>query len=354
MVHLNSANDTDRGANRQIAVWLLFVSALVCATVVLGGVTRLTESGLSMTDWRPVTGWIPPMTLEDWQAAFDKYRQSPEYREINQGMSLESFKRIFWFEYAHRVLGRVIGLVFFLPFVWFLARRKVPRPLVPRLWLLLALGAAQGFVGWYMVASGLVDRPSVSPYRLALHLALAFLIHAMLVWTAAGLLHQPAYGSRETRIARLRAWTWALLALTSLTVVSGAFVAGLDAGLYYNTFPLMGDHFIPPDYVNNLPWWRNSFENAAAAQFNHRILAILAVAAIAILAYASRTRILTGLSRSLVRLVVVMALLQGGLGIATLLAYVPIWLAALHQAGALTLFTLVLLLTWSLRQSKVS
>jgi cytochrome c oxidase assembly protein subunit 15 len=338
------------GAPRGVTPWLVLVAALVFGMVVLGGVTRLTESGLSMTDWRPVTGWLPPMSETAWQAEFDQYRASPEYQQVNAGMSVEAFKTIFWFEYGHRLLGRIIGLAFFLPFMVFLATRRLGRPLTLRLTCLLALGALQGAVGWFMVKSGLVDRPSVSQYRLAMHLALAFLIYGALVWTILGLRNTPEYGPAEAGLARQRKIAAWLLALVSLTVISGAFVAGLDAGRYYNTFPLMGGSLIPADYQSGLPWWQNPFENIAAVQFHHRVLAILTVLAVLAFWLVNRGSKLTRHTRLTTQALAVMVLVQAGLGIVTLLNYVPVWLGALHQAGALVLFTFAMMVLCSLRQ----
>jgi cytochrome c oxidase assembly protein subunit 15 len=340
------------GSRGAVIVWLAVVAALVFAMVVLGGVTRLTESGLSMTEWRPVTGWLPPMSQEAWQEVFDKYRTSPEYQQINAGMSLDAFKTIFWFEYAHRLLGRIIGLAFFLPFVAFLLMGRLDRPLTLRLLCLLGLGALQGLMGWLMVKSGLVDRPSVSQYRLALHLLLAFVIYGALVWTILGLRRAPDYGPAETGLPRRRRIAGGLLALISLTVVSGAFVAGLDAGRYYNTFPLMDGALIPPDYGSALPWWQNAFENIAAVQFHHRVIAIVSVIAALGTWLVTRASHLTRRTRHAAAALAAMAVLQAGLGIATLLAYVPVWLGALHQAGALVLFTLAIMLLASLRQRR--
>ncbi len=337
-------------ARRQVAVWLLAVALLVAAMVVLGGVTRLTESGLSMTDWRPVTGWLPPLDAGDWEAAFAGYRESPEYRAVNRGMALEDFKTIFWFEYAHRLLGRILGLAFLLPFAWFLAARRLDRRLALRLAFIFVLGALQGFVGWFMVQSGLVDRPSVSPYRLAMHLALALAIYGMVVWTAASLLKTPDYGAAETAIAGPRRQAYLVLALLSAAVLSGAFVAGLDAGLYYNTFPLMDGRLVPAAWLDLDPWWLNPFQNPAAAQFNHRVLAMATVAAAWLLWLSLGRRTLTRLTRRLAGAAAMAAVVQAALGIATLLAYVPVWLGALHQAGALVLLTLALLVPHSLRQ----
>lgn len=337
-------------SRRQVAVWLLVVASLVCAMVVLGGVTRLTGSGLSMTEWKPVTGWLPPLDLAEWNAAFDRYRQSPEYREVNLGMSLDEFRTIFWFEYAHRLLGRVLGLAFMAPFVWFLVARKLPGRLALWLAFILVLGGLQGVLGWFMVASGLVDRPSVSPFRLAMHLALAFAILGMLVWTAASLLSAPGYGAAEPGVRAPRRRALWVLALVCLTIVAGAFVAGLDAGLYYNTFPLMDGRLVPAAWADMEPWWINPFLNPAAAQFNHRLLAVVALVAALLMWRSFHGLPLMARTRHLAASVALAAVVQAGLGIATLLAYVPVWLGALHQAGALVVFTLALLVVHSLRQ----
>ncbi len=340
------------GSRRSVVVWLTLVATLVFIMVVLGGATRLTESGLSMTEWRPVTGWLPPMSEAAWHAEFEKYRTSPEYKQINAGMSVEAFKTIFWFEFSHRLLGRIIGLAFFLPFVFFLLTRRLDRPFTVRLLWLLGLGALQGLIGWLMVKSGLVDRPNISQYWLALHLSLAFLIYGTLVWTIQELHREPGYGAAETGLSRRRRLAGCLLGLISVTVVSGAFVAGLDAGRYYNTFPLMNSSLIPANYGSVMPWWQNAFENVAAVQFHHRILAILSVFAALATWLATRATHLTGRTRHHARALAVMAVLQAGLGIATLLAYIPVWLGALHQTGAMILFTLAILLLTSLRQHR--
>ena len=337
----------DRNA---VATWLTLVATLIFAMVVLGGVTRLTESGLSMTDWRPVTGWLPPLDQAAWQAAFDAYRHSPEYRQINAGMTLAEFKTIFAYEYAHRLLGRVIGIVFLVPFLFFLARGRLDRSLAWKLAAIFVLGGVQGGVGWFMVQSGLVDRPSVSQYRLAMHLGLAFLIYGVIVWTALGLRHAPAYGAGETWVPGLRRAAGWLLGLVSLTVISGAFVAGLDAGMIYNTFPLMGGHLVPVDWGQLAPWWRNLFENPVAVQFDHRVLALATTLATLGLWLQARRQRLSRRSRRIAGLLALMVLVQAGLGIATLLAGVPVWLGALHQAGALVLFTLAIAFPSSLRR----
>ncbi len=338
---------------RIIAAWLLVGCALVASTLILGGVTRLTGSGLSMVDWEPVSGVVPPLSAESWEREFAAYRDSPEYRLVNRGMSLAEFKRIFRFEYAHRLLGRVIGLVFIIPFAVFLARRMIPRSLVPRLLLLFALGGAQGLLGWWMVQSGLVDIPRVSPYRLTAHLALAVLVYALTLWTALSLLRPgvgggPAAGSG----GGLRRWAGVVLGLAALTLLSGGFVAGLDAGLIYNTFPRMGSGWIPPDLFGATPWWLSPFEDRATAQFNHRVLAMLLLAGVTALWWVC-ARLAAGAARTWAHAGFAAVWVQAALGVATLVLFVPIPLAVLHQANALVLFTALLGLTFELHRPAV-
>ncbi len=336
--------------------WLLVGCALVASTLILGGVTRLTGSGLSMVDWEPVSGIVPPLSAEGWEREFAAYRDSPEYRLVNRGMSLSEFKRIFWFEYAHRLLGRVIGLVFIVPFAIFLWRRIIPRALIPRLLLIFALGGAQGLLGWWMVQSGLVDIPRVSPYRLTAHLALAVLVYALTLWTALSLLRpeagasEPAPEPASGAGIRLGRWAAAVLALASLTLLSGGFVAGLDAGLVHNTFPKMGSDWIPPDLFAASPWWLNLFENRTTVQFDHRVLACLLLVGVTGLWWACARRA-QGTARRWAHVGFAAVWAQAILGVATLLLFVPIPLAALHQANALVLFTALLGLTFELRRS---
>lgn len=330
---------------RAVALWLFAIAALVFCLAVLGGVVRLTGSGLAIADWRPLSGWLPPLDAADWQERFALYRASPEYRQVNTGMELEAFKAIFWLEYAHRLLARMVGLAYALPFAFFLLRRRLPRRLALRLAALLVLGALQGLVGWLTVASGLAEDAAVSPYRLALHLALALAIYGALLWTGFELLQ----AGTMAPAARQARW---LLALVAVTALSGAFVAALDAGLYYNTFPLMAGRAVPADWAGGLPWWRAPFESVAAAQFHHRLLAVATVVAVLVWRLAAR-RAHPALPPRLARLataLAAMALLQAGLGIAALLAYVPVWLGALHQAGALALFTLTVALAAAFRR----
>lgn len=336
-----------RSARKILAAWLLVGCALVASIVVLGGVTRLTGSGLSMVAWEPVSGAVPPLSAEAWGEEFARYQDSPQYRSVNQGMSLVEFKRIFWFEYAHRLLGRVIGLVFLLPFLYFLARRMIPPALIPRLLLMLALGGAQGLLGWWMVKSGLVDIPRVSAYRLTAHLVLAVTVYALMLWTALSLLRAPGGSDPPARLGR---WSGAVLGLAGATLISGGFVAGLRAGLIYNTFPKMGERWVPAELLDLSPWWRNPFENMVTAQFDHRVLAVSLLLGVATLWWACSTARVEGPARVWAHASLAAVLLQLGLGVVTLLRFVPISLAALHQANALVVVTALLGLTFELRR----
>lgn len=330
-------------SRRAIALWLLVCCALIFAMVVLGGVTRLTRSGLSIVEWQPILGALPPLSEAQWEETFAKYRQTPEYLKVNLGMSLAEFKSIFWVEYAHRLLGRVIGLAFLLPFLYFLARRRIERRLVPKLAVLFVLGGLQGGLGWYMVASGLVDNPHVSPYRLTAHLGLAVLIYGYMLWLALGLLRPRTASSATTGAGR---HTWALLALVFVMILSGGFVAGTRAGFAFNTFPLMNGAWVPPGVLALEPWWRNLFENVATVQFDHRLLAYLLIAMTVGLWFSVRR---IEAARRAAWLVYAALALQVALGIATLLWVVPIPLAAAHQAGALLVFSATIYLAHTLR-----
>jgi len=333
---------------RPIAVWLLVCAAMVFAMTIIGAITRLTESGLSMVEWRPLIGTLPPLSDAEWQRVFDLYRQTPEYRINNAGMTLAQFQEIFFWEWFHRVWGRLIGVVFVVPFLWFWASGRIPRPLLPKLFGLLALGAAQGVLGWYMVRSGLVDRPSVSQYRLAAHLGLAVLIFGLLVWLALDLLRGVRRPALLAGAAGVRRHAWAAIALVAVTIFWGALVAGIDAGLAYNTFPLMDGRMLPPEALSLTPAWLNLFENTAMVQFVHRWLGIATGVVVLALWWRGRQVAASGIDREagliggLAAATGIMVLVQIGLGIATLLLYVPIPLAAAHQAGALILLTLLL------------
>jgi cytochrome c oxidase assembly protein subunit 15 len=323
-----------------IAAWLLVCAAMIFSMVVLGGVTRLTGSGLSMVEWDPIFGAVPPLSEETWQQTFDKYKESPEYRKVNYHMDLAGFERIYWVEYAHRVLGRAIGVVFLIPLLAFVALRKVPRDLVPRLFGIFLLGGLQGLLGWYMVKSGLVDNPHVSQYRLTAHLMLAVMIYGYILWVALGLMTPRQEPSRPA--AGLRALAYGVVGLVALTMTSGGFVAGLRAGLAFNTFPLMGGRWVPEGVGALEPWYRNLFENIATVQFDHRVLALITLASvIALWVAALRARLAAGL-RWGVHALLLLAALQVTLGISTLLLHVPVPLASAHQAVALLVLTAAL------------
>ncbi len=334
----------DRPDDRAVGLWLLLCGAMIFAMAVIGAITRLTESGLSIMEWAPLTGALPPLTQAEWERVFALYQQIPEYQEVNRGMSLDEFRSIFWWEWAHRLWGRLIGLVFAAPFLWFLLRRRLRPGLAPHLCAMLALGGLQGLIGWYMVASGFAQRTDVSQYRLVVHLLLACAIYVYILWVAFGLLEPRPSESPDRRpdrpTAALRLAVTGLAALVLITIASGGFVAGLDAGFVYNSFPLMEGRLVPANYGDLSPWHRNLFENRAAVQFNHRLLASLSLVVAAGLWVWARGMTLGRPARRAVALVSAMALVQMGLGVATLLLVVPVWLAALHQAGALALLTL--------------
>lgn len=333
--------------NRQIARWLLVCCALVFIMVVLGGVTRLTGSGLSMVDWRPVTGFLPPMTDEAWQRTFEMYQQSPEFQKVNSQMNVSDFKGIFWLEFLHRLLGRIIGIVFLVPFLVFAAKGYIRKVEWLKYATMFVLGGLQGVLGWYMVKSGLVDNPHVSQYRLTAHLVAAFLIYAYMFWVAMSLLFPPNTHRRHPWYGK----TLALTILISVTVISGGFVAGLKAGKIYNSFPMMGDYWVPPGLLALEPWWRNFFDNIATVQFDHRILAITTfVLIIAFWAKFPKADLPARLRKGINALLHT-ATLQVALGITTLLLVVPIPLAAAHQAVAMLLFTVALYLCHGLRRA---
>ena len=331
--------------NRQVATWLFVCCGLVFAMVILGGVTRLTGSGLSMVDWKPIMGWLPPLNDAEWQRAFDMYKLSPEFLKVNAHMDVNAFKGIFWLEFLHRLLGRTIGIVFAVPFIYFLAKGYVVRREWPKYLLMFVLGGLQGVLGWYMVKSGLIDNPHVSQYRLTAHLVAAILIYAYMFWVGLSLLHAKSAEQHHAWHGR----TVLLTALIALTIISGGFVAGLKAGEIYNTFPMMGSYWIPPGLLALEPVWRNLFDNMTTVQFDHRILAISTFVVIAVFWAKSRKAELTARSRPAVNALLVTATLQVMLGISTLLLSVPTVLAAAHQAVALLLFTVALYLTHSLR-----
>ena len=330
-----------------VAVWLFAVAALVLAMVVVGGATRLTGSGLSITEWAPIKGALPPLSREAWEAAFASYRQIPQYEQVNHGMTLDQFKGIFWWEWAHRLLGRLIGAAFAIPFVVFLIRKDIPRRLIWRCGAMLALGGLQGLIGWWMVSSGLADRVSVAPERLAVHLGLALALFVMLVWTGLDAWHG---APRQQNPTRWRAVALAFLGGVFLQSLLGALVAGADAGFIYNDWPLMNGAILPRDYAGDSVW-ATIAHNQASVQLHHRLGAyLLFLAAMALAAMAWRTRYLPQEARTAALAVAGVTLLQAALGVSALMAGVPLWLGILHQAGAVALLAVATGFAWRVRR----
>ncbi len=331
---------------RLVAIWLFTVALLVLAMVVVGGATRLTGSGLSITEWKPISGVLPPLNEAAWMAEFHNYQRIPQYRYVNQGMSLAAFKSIFWWEWGHRLLGRLLGLVFAAPFLVFLALRKLPRRLVWRCALLFALGGLQGLVGWWMVKSGLEARVTVAPERLATHLGLALILFMALIWTA---WEAMAGEGRASLPSRWRPIAVVLLVLVYLQCLLGALVAGNQAGLVYNDWPLMNGRFLPQAYWS--AGLRSLLHSQAAVQFNHRLVAYLLFAgAVAAGLTAARSRRLGARTRWLFAVLAGLVTVQAVLGVATLMAHAPLGLSAAHQAGAAIVLAAATTLAWQARR----
>ena len=336
--------------NRVVANWLLICCGLVFAMVVLGGVTRLTGSGLSMVEWRPVMGAVPPVSAEEWQEKFEIYQLTPEFQKVNSDFDLGDFKGIFWLEYLHRLLGRLIGLVFVLPLLYFAATGYIRMRDLPKYLFMLALGGGQAFIGKLMVASGQVDAPQVSHYRLTAHLSAAFLVYALMLWTALSLLFPAARGAiRHALYGR----TVGVFALVCAMIVSGGFVAGLKAWKIYNTFPKMGDEWIPQGLTALSPLWRNAFDNMVTVQFNHRWLAVITFVTIVAYWFTARKTDLPKRARPAANALLHTVSLQVILGISALVLAVPVALGAAHQAVGLLLFTVMLYLVHTLRRVEV-
>ncbi|MEZ5856226.1 MAG: COX15/CtaA family protein [Hyphomicrobiaceae bacterium] len=340
-------------SDRAVELWLICIAAMVALTAVVGAATRLTGSGLSITEWQPILGVLPPLGESAWLEAFEKYKQIPQYIELNRGMSLGDFKSIFWWEWTHRLIARSIGLVFLVPFLVFWFTGRIHRGLVPRLIAIFALGGVQGAIGWIMVASGLSERTSVSPYRLALHLGCAVLIFALLVWTILEL--RAVRRPRDVHLSTLTMGQWwramVLAPLVYLQILSGALVAGHKAGLTYNTWPLMDGRLIPNGLASLKPWWLNIFENITTVQFDHRVLAYVIVVLAAWQAVSvRRTADDEAVARSGLWLGLACAA-QMGLGIWTLLAWVPLSLGVAHQAGALVVLVVAVWHLFAVRQA---
>lgn len=335
-----------------VATWLFIVALMICAMIIVGGATRLTDSGLSITEWKPITGAIPPLSSADWEEALQLYRSTTEYQEVNRGMSMEEFQFIFWWEWGHRQLGRLIGLAFAVPLLIFWLRGDLTARLKPRLLGLLVLGGLQGAIGWWMVASGLVDRLDVSQYRLATHLGMAFVLLGATVWCAL----EARYGAPPVRAGTHTRWFVFFWGLVFLQILAGAFVAGIDAGLVHNTWPLMSGQLVPDDYLRgafsdeNLPVYQAMFESRAAVQMQHRWLAYLVIIATGVTAWMIFREPRVSLKPFLI-ILPALVLAQVALGIATLLAYAPLSLSLFHQGGAILLFIACGAATWTARRS---
>ncbi|AVQ01908.1 heme A synthase [Caulobacter segnis] len=333
--------------SRPVAIWLFIVAAMVFAMVVVGGATRLTDSGLSITQWKPIMGALPPLSDQAWRESFELYKQIPQYQLVNPDMTLEGYKGIFWWEWAHRLLGRTVGAVFAIPFIIFLIRRDIPRRLIWRCAVMLGLGGLQGLVGWWMVSSGLSERVSVAPERLMTHLGLALALFVVLIWTA---LDAWSGSPRVEERSSWRGWALAFLGAIFFQSLLGALVAGNDAGLVYNDWPLMNGRFFPADYFGD-GFWGTLAHSHGAVQLHHRLMAYaLFVAGIAIAVIARRDRPLAPGSKAAAAALAVIVVLQAGLGVWTLMAAVPISLGVLHQAGAAVLLAAATVFAWRVRR----
>ena len=337
--------------DRQIASWLIACAVVILGMILLGGVTRLTHSGLSMVEWKPLLGIIPPLSEQAWLETFAKYKQFPEYQKINLGMTLEGFKAIFMFEYLHRVLGRLIGVMFFVPFLYFAVKGRIRQGFMPKLLILFIGGGLQGLLGWYMVKSGMVNDPHVSQYRLTAHLGLAVLVYAYMLWVAFDLLFAPEGGSPDSAVAKYARWSLILLGLIYLMILSGGLVAGTRAGFAYSTWPLMGPSFIPDGLYAGTPAWLDLFEDITTVQFNHRIFAyvlFVLISGFTFLVYRSK---ISGRARVGAIALVTALVAQIVLGISTLLLHVPVALGVAHQCGAVVLLTTALFVSHALTKT---
>jgi cytochrome c oxidase assembly protein subunit 15 len=349
----SAAEPSTRAAPRRIATWLLTVAGMVWIMVALGGATRLTGSGLSIMEWAPISGILPPLSEAEWTRLYELYRTIPQYQLVNAGFGLEGFKEIFWLEWAHRLWGRLIGLAYALPLAWFWLRGRIPAGYKLPLLGLLALGGLQGAIGWFMVASGFqADRTAVSPYRLVIHLSLALVLFSALVWIALGLLRpQPEILPEKAR--RVRRQVQVAFGLIVAAMLAGGFVAGIRAGLDYNTFPLMAGELVPSSYWQLTPWWKNLTANIAAVQFNHRLLATLGGLAALGAGLAAWRHLPPSHARAACLALAAAAALQYGLGVLTLIHVVPVGLGTLHQANAVLLLAAGLCALHGLRPSRV-
>ncbi len=334
-------------ARRRVALWLFAMCFMILVMIGLGGATRLTGSGLSIMEWAPIMGALPPLSETEWQRLFGLYQKIPQYDLVNQGFGIEGFKRIFWLEWSHRLWGRLIGLAFIVPLVWLTWKGAIGRRLVPRLFVLFVLGGLQGAVGWFMVASGFfADSTAVSPYRLVIHLALALALYVALLWTALGEWHGER---REILPEGIRQTAWGLVVLSAITILAGGFVAGLKAGFTYNTFPLMDGRLVPAGYADMAPFWRNLTENIPAVQFDHRLLATLTLVVVLGAALRLLPRLGPGPASNALFALTLATMAQYALGITTLLWVVPVALGTAHQVLAVLVLSAAIALLHATR-----
>lgn len=324
--------------NKTIVIWLLSGCLLIFLMVIIGGITRLTNSGLSMVDWNPIMGFIPPLNEVDWNVVFEKYKLYPEYQLVNSHFTLDEFKSIFFWEYFHRLIGRVIGMVFLIPFIYFLIKKMLPKKLLIQCLVLFGLGGLQGFIGWWMVKSGLVKDPDVSHIRLAIHLITAFLTFAYTFWVALDLIYED---KKTLDFKTLRVILYSIFGFTILQIIYGAFVAGLNAGFVMNTFPKMGNQWINDSVTALTPTWLNFVEGIGGVQFVHRYLAYVVVGLIVSFVIKSRRYTLSVRQKKSTNFLLYVVLLQFLLGVFTLIMSVPIWLGILHQLGAFLLLSTI-------------
>ncbi|MBL4668782.1 MAG: COX15/CtaA family protein [Flavobacteriales bacterium] len=337
-----------KSSDKSVIIWLLTGCTLIFLMVVIGGITRLTESGLSMVDWKLFMGMVPPLNEQDWIETFNQYKQFPEYKEVNFMFTLEEFKAIFFWEYLHRFIGRVLGMVFIIPFVYFLITIKITGKLIKQTLIILSMGAFQGFIGWWMVKSGLVDNPDVSHYRLAIHLIAAFLTFAYTFWVALSLIYKD---TERPNVLLYRKWITVLFVVTIIQIIYGAFVAGLNAGFIMNTYPKMGDSWFPDSIIAMKPLWINFIDGISGVQFVHRILAHVVVALVLFLLLKSSKFELSKIQKNSLIALLVIVFTQFMLGVFTLLYGVPVWLGVTHQVGAFLLLGTVVYAMSSFRKS---
>lgn len=336
---------------KSIIIWLLIGCSLIFAMVVIGGITRLTGSGLSITEWNVIMGTFPPLNQDDWQIVFEKYQQSPQFQKVNYDMGINEFQSIFWWEYLHRLIGRLIGIVFLIPFFYFLFKKSLSPSLIKNLIFIFLLGGLQGFLGWYMVQSGLIDIPQVSHYRLAIHLITAFLTYGFTFWVALDLIYSKEKTTAKEQHYNLKKLSVTILLLVVLQIIYGAFVAGLHAGKIYNTFPKMGNDWIADAVTSMSPFWKNLSENMAGVQFIHRYIPLLLLFLIMVLWFIRKKNNLNSLQQKGITFLSISFVLQFLLGVFTLFFAAPIVLSVLHQIGAFILFSSAIFLMFQVKKN---